>query len=99
MSGDQDGRIVGAEGVVRWFDEELGYGFIIGPNEQDVFAHYSDIVGSGRRVLRKGASVNYDAQKTEKGWKATRIERLAIPEVRRRSGSPRRKESGASRSQ
>lgn len=86
-----DEPIVGAEGIVRSFDPQRGYGFIIGPDQQDVFAHYTAIVGHGRRVLREGALVSYDATRTDRGWRATRIERLALPEiVRRRSRSPRR---------
>lgn len=65
--------IVGARGEVKWFDSRKGFGFIVGSDEVDVLVHYSAIVGSGYRSLRDGAEVEYDAQRTDRGWKATRV--------------------------
>ena len=91
MSEQSGETIVGAEGVVKWFDPRKGFGFIVGPDEQDIFVHYSNIEGDGFRVLKDGSTVVYDAQKTDKGWKATRVERVASLEApARRSRSPRR---------
>src|SRR3954469_16326890 len=70
-----------AEGIVKWFDPRKGFGFIVGPEGQDIFTHYSVIQGDGFRVLKDGASVQYDAVRTEKGWKATRVVRVEIVEV------------------
>ncbi|MEM8836247.1 MAG: cold shock domain-containing protein [Planctomycetota bacterium] len=83
-----------AEGVVKWFDPKKGFGFIVGPEGQDIFVHYTQIDGDGFRVLRDGKSVRYDAERSDKGWRATKVERLE-PEVNVRpvSGytrSPRR---------
>ncbi|MCW5755713.1 MAG: cold shock domain-containing protein [Phycisphaeraceae bacterium] len=74
MSEHASDTIVGAEGVVKWFDAQRGWGFIIGPQGQDIFVHFSVIVkGSpGFRSLRDGSTVEYDAQRTDRGWKATR---------------------------
>ena len=91
-------HIAQAEGEVKWFDPRKGYGFIVGPEGQDIFAHYSVIEGDGFRVLRDGAKVRYDAECTGQRWKATRVERVAeqvegeIEVVRGRafSRSPRR---------
>jgi cold shock protein len=69
------------EGLVKWFDPRKGFGFIIGPEGQDIFTHYSVIQGDGFRVLKDGASVQYDAVKTDKGWKATRVTRVETVEV------------------
>jgi CspA family cold shock protein len=66
-------EITGAEGVVKWFDPRKGFGFIVGPQGQDIFAHFSVIQGDGFRVLKDGGSVVYDAVRSEKGWRATRI--------------------------
>ena len=74
-SQDAQGRLDGVEGQVKWFDPRKGFGFIIGPDGQDIFVHYSCIQGDGFRVLKDGASVIYDAERSEKGWKATKVER------------------------
>jgi CspA family cold shock protein len=63
----------GVTGAVKWFDPRKGYGFLVGPEEQDIFVHFTVIEGEGFRVLRDGASVSYDAVKTAKGWRATRV--------------------------
>jgi CspA family cold shock protein len=83
------------DGIVKWFDQKKGFGFIVGPEGQDVFVHYSQINGAGYRVLKDGSRVNYDAEKGEKGWHATRVVRLDPVEVKVRpqggfSRSPRR---------
>jgi len=88
-------RIEGIEGVVKWFDPRKGFGFIVGPEGQDIFAHYTVIEGDGFRALKDGSHVNYDAEQSEKGWRATRIVRSEEdPEVvvpkRSYSRSPRR---------
>lgn len=66
----------GVEGVVKWFDPRKGYGFIVGPQGQDIFAHYTIIEGDGFRALQDGSRVIYDADCSDKGWRATRIERI-----------------------
>lgn len=76
-----------AEGVVKWFDQKKGFGFIVGPEGQDIFVHYSQITGDGYRVLRDNARVKYDAERGDKGWHATRVDRLD-PEVRVRAVKP-----------
>jgi CspA family cold shock protein len=68
--------IEGVEGVVKWFDPRKGFGFIIGPEGQDIFTHYTVIQGDGFRVLKDGSTVQYDATKTDKGWKATKVHRV-----------------------
>lgn len=80
MGDDVPREILDAEGTVKWFDTKKGYGFITGPEGQDIFAHYSKIDGEGFRVLKDGASVTYDAVLGDKGWHATRIVRR--PEIR-----------------
>jgi len=40
--GDESGeKLVGVEGDVKWFDSKKGFGFIVGPEGQDVFIHYT----------------------------------------------------------
>ncbi|MBL9032648.1 MAG: cold shock domain-containing protein [Phycisphaerae bacterium] len=69
------GQIAGAEGVVKWFDPRKGYGFIVGPEGQDIFVHFSVIEGDGFRALKDGSSVTYDAVVADSRWKATRVVR------------------------
>ncbi len=82
------------EGTVKWFDPRKGFGFIVGPEGQDIFVHYTQIQGDGFRVLRDGSAVRYDAEQTDKGWHATRVERIEDVEItvrpRRYTRSPRR---------
>lgn len=81
------------EGVVKWFDSRKGFGFVIGPDGRDVFVHYTIIEGTGFRSLKDGAAVRYDAARTEKGWRATRVVRaevVGVPIKRGYTRSPRR---------
>ena len=63
-----------AQGTVKWFNEEKGYGFI-SPNEggEDLFVHYSGIAGDGFRSLEEGAKVSYEATRGKKGMQAENV--------------------------
>lgn len=87
--------ISGATGPVKWFDPRKGFGFIVGPSGQDIFVHFTVIEGDGFRVLKDGSNVQYDAQRSDKGWKATRVVRVdpievTVPPRRGYARSPRR---------
>jgi CspA family cold shock protein len=60
-------------GKVKWFDPKKGYGFIIGDEGQDVFVHYTSIVGDGFRALKDGEMVSYELIKGEKGYQARNV--------------------------
>ena len=64
-------------GNVKWFDTKKGFGFIIGPEGQDVFVHFSSIEGDGFRSLKDGEAVDYDIARGDKGYSATRVKRMA----------------------
>jgi CspA family cold shock protein len=87
-------RIDSGFGTVKWFDSRKGFGFIVGPDGQDVFVHYSKIEGDGYRVLSDGEQVSYDAEKTDRGWHATRVAHDSPVEVttrpRKYARTPRR---------
>ncbi|MEU9374228.1 cold-shock protein [Streptomyces sp. NPDC048255] len=65
-----------ANGTVKWFNSEKGFGFIAqaggGP---DVFAHYSNISGNGYRELVEGETVSFDITQGQKGPQAENIVR------------------------
>ncbi len=60
-------------GTVKWFDPKKGYGFIIGDEGQDVFVHYSSIMGEGFRALKDGETVSYELVVGEKGHQARNV--------------------------
>ena len=60
-------------GVVKWFNNEKGFGFIQGEDGQDVFAHYSEIKSEGFKSLTEGQEVTYDVVKGQKGLQAESI--------------------------
>lgn len=64
-------------GQVKWFDSKKGYGFIVGEQGQDVFVHYTSIVGEGFRSLKDGENVNYELVTGEKGDQARNVVRDA----------------------
>ncbi len=65
-------------GQVKWFDPKKGYGFIVGPEGQDVFVHYSHIESEGFRLLKDGETVDYDLIEGDKGWQARAVQRLDV---------------------
>ncbi len=69
-------------GKVKWFDPKKGYGFILGPAGQDVFVHYSQIVGDGFRSLHDGEPVEYELVQGDKGWQARAVHRLEAAQGR-----------------
>lgn len=74
-------QIAAQPGEVKWFDPRKGFGFIVGPEGQDIFVHYSVIDGDGFRALKDGSRVIYDASLTDKGWKATKVARDEAAEI------------------
>lgn len=64
-------------GQVKWFDPKKGFGFITGPNGQDVFIHYTQIKTDGFRSLKDGEHVSYELVEGDKGWHATDCERVS----------------------
>jgi cold shock protein len=66
-----------AQGTVKWFNDEKGYGFI-SPDEsgEDLFVHHTGIAGSGFKSLEEGAKVEYEATRGKKGMQAESVDTL-----------------------
>lgn len=56
-----------ARGTVKWFNDAKGWGFIEVVGGEDVFVHYSEIAGEGRRTLLEGQQVEFDVATGPKG--------------------------------
>jgi len=63
-----------AQGTVKWFKAEKGYGFI-SPDDgsADVFVHYSAIGGSGYKSLEEGQAVSFEVEQSPKGPQASNV--------------------------
>jgi len=67
-------------GVVKWFDNKKGFGFIKGEEQdQDIFVHYSSIEGNGFRGLKDGEAVEFEIIESEKGLQACKVRRSEAP--------------------
>ncbi|MCB1734774.1 MAG: cold-shock protein [Gammaproteobacteria bacterium] len=60
-------------GVVKWFNDEKGFGFIQREGGPDVFVHFRAINGSGRRSLREGQNVTFEVVQGQKGPAAENV--------------------------
>ncbi|HEQ0457956.1 TPA: cold-shock protein [Streptococcus pyogenes] len=66
-----------AQGTVKWFNTEKGFGFISTENGQDVFAHFSAIQTNGFKTLEEGQKVAFDVEEGQRGPQAVNITKLA----------------------
>lgn len=67
-------------GVVKWFNNTKGFGFIMpDEGEKDIFAHYSVIEMDGYRTLKAGQKVSFEIESGPKGLHASRIVAVENP--------------------
>lgn len=59
-----------SKGIIKWFNNEKGYGFINGNLNEDIFVHYTAININGYRTLSEGEEVQYNLIETVKGLQA-----------------------------
>jgi CspA family cold shock protein len=71
-TGSEQGAHV-AQGTVKWFNNEKGYGFIAVDGGQDVFVHYSAIQSDGYRSLDEGQRVEFEVAQGPKGPQADAV--------------------------
>ena len=60
-------------GIVKWFNDAKGYGFLQQDNGPDVFVHFSVINGEGRRTLKEGQKVSFQVNEGDKGLQADNV--------------------------
>ena len=63
-------------GTVKWFNIKKGYGFITRDSGDDVFVHYRNIVGDGRRSISDGQRVSFIVVDGDKGLQADEVETI-----------------------
>ena len=66
-----------AQGTVKWFNNEKGYGFIAVDGGQDVFVHYTAIQADGYRSLDEGQRVEFEVAQGPKGPQADAVRIVA----------------------
>ncbi len=62
-----------AKGVVKWFNDKKGFGFIEQENGDDVFVHFSAIQGDGFKSLAEGQQVSFEVSQGAKGPQAVNV--------------------------
>ena len=62
-----------AEGIVKWFDEKKGFGFIEQDGGPDLFVHHSGMISTGFKTLNEGDRVTFDIERGPKGPKASNV--------------------------
>lgn len=68
-------------GEVTWFNEQTGFGFILGDDKRDIFVHYTEVTRDGFQTLVPGERVTYEVGDADRGPKAldVRLENEEAP--------------------
>ncbi|MBZ5752734.1 MULTISPECIES: cold-shock protein [Metabacillus] len=65
-----------AQGKVKWFNSEKGFGFIEVEGGEDVFVHFSSIQGEGYKSLDEGQEVTFDIEEGNRGPQAANVQKI-----------------------
>ncbi|MGM7684344.1 cold-shock protein CspD [Cytobacillus sp. Hm23] len=65
-----------AQGKVKWFNSEKGFGFIEVEGGDDVFVHFSAIQGEGFKTLEEGQEVSFDIEEGNRGPQASNVQKF-----------------------
>ena len=64
------------KGIVTWFREDKGYGFLHTEDRKDIFVHYSSITGEGFKTLKEDDGVLFELREGTKGLQAYEVEKI-----------------------
>ncbi|OQX23144.1 MAG: cold-shock protein [Desulfobacteraceae bacterium IS3] len=64
-----------AKGIVKWFSDKKGFGFIEQEDGNDIFVHHSAIDAAGFRSLKEGDRVSFDVEQGPKGPAAANVKK------------------------
>lgn len=68
-------------GIVKWFNNEKGYGFIEYEDLEDIFVHYSAIKSLGFKTLEQGIMVEFELVRTPKGLQAKNVSKVKTANI------------------
>ena len=64
------------EGIVKWFNDKKGYGFIAWEEGKDLFVHHSSIEMTGFKTLSEGDRVSFEVNETDRGPEAKGVRKI-----------------------
>jgi cold shock protein len=66
------------QGIVKWFNNEKGYGFIECEDGEDVFVHFTGIQSDGFRSLEEGETVQFEIVEGNRGPQASNVTKVQV---------------------
>lgn len=66
------------QGKVKWFNQEKGFGFIVGSDNKEYFVHYTQIQITGFKTLEEGCQVDFEPVEVEKGLQAKNVVKIDV---------------------
>lgn len=65
-----------AQGIIKWFNDRKGYGFISQEDGNDVFVHFSSIEATGYKTLSEGDNVDFEIEESDRGPEAKNVKKV-----------------------